>query len=924
MASREEQTAALLKRLVSCVVTSSKSSQSAEAVKIRQKAFRYAVRIIGSRIATGVVGDEGTVAEAIKRKLVQNRPADSFTFSELHRKLMSLPTYQQRYELLRLLSIISEDDQRTSTGNTSLGSTLLGAVTSGVLPKVSVDDIEGTAGLAATTDSFAHSRISVDGTSSAESTPQHRAAAATSFGSAGLAVVTAPPSGLAPHKAVAYQEMSEIERTDFEISEAALVRDVIYCCQGIDGHHVRYSIKDDGYVVDQHVGVPASARELLRKLCELGWLFRRVRSVLSTHPVLPGPESVVSSTASMAKTGSVAQAFGSAIQRELADYYRLMAVLEAQAHQGRPLPGKTVPGTGGQYLTLKRLVVWLAEPLQRMRLLAVLVDATHNRKGGGIAGALHQHTQHGDPFVHALTMRLTHQVCVPLFRMLSKWLFEGELQDTFGEFFVVADPSVEDKDLWYKKYCLSEQMLPPFISQELAGQILRTGKSINFMRLCCSDQVCPGLGSAAAIRCARGSARLQRSGVPGARLGCSDQVCPGLGSAAAIRCARGSALLQRSGVPGARLCCSDQVCPGLGSAAAISDQVCPGLGSAAAIRCARGSALLQRSGVPGARLCCSDQVCPGLGSAAAISDQVCPGLGPAAAIRCARGSALLQRSGVPGARLGCSDSVCLGLGSAAAIQGVPSSAWLQLGQVPGPRLAAAISEIRIAWARLGCSDQVCPGLGSAAAISDQVCPGLGSAAAISDQVCPGLGSAAAISDQVCPGLGSAAAIRCAWGSALLQRSGVPGARLGCSDQGWAEASAAAVAGVSARGGLAYGQGSALESAVSEAARRIDERLMEILFKRFRFADHCVAIKRYLLLGQGDFIQSLLDLAGPDLNARAHLISAYKMTGALEGAVRSSNAQFDELAQTHLRVRRLQWGAGNSNGGAVKMLGILKQ
>ena len=35
--------------------------------------------------------------------------------------------------------------------------------------------------------------------------------------------------------------------------------------------------------------------------------------------------------------------------------------------------------------------------------------------------------------------------------------------------------------------------------------------------------------------------------------------------------------------------------------------------------------------------------------------------------------------------------------------------------------------------------------------------------------------------------------------------------------------------------------------------------MEVLMGRFQFAKHCDAIRRYLLLGQGDFVQALMDL-----------------------------------------------------------------
>lgn len=35
--------------------------------------------------------------------------------------------------------------------------------------------------------------------------------------------------------------------------------------------------------------------------------------------------------------------------------------------------------------------------------------------------------------------------------------------------------------------------------------------------------------------------------------------------------------------------------------------------------------------------------------------------------------------------------------------------------------------------------------------------------------------------------------------------------------------------------------------------------MYLLLEKYKFKLHCQALKKYLLLGQGDFIQALLDL-----------------------------------------------------------------
>jgi gamma-tubulin complex component 3 len=49
--------------------------------------------------------------------------------------------------------------------------------------------------------------------------------------------------------------------------------------------------------------------------------------------------------------------------------------------------------------------------------------------------------------------------------------------------------------------------------------------------------------------------------------------------------------------------------------------------------------------------------------------------------------------------------------------------------------------------------------------------------------------------------------------------------------------------------------------IEEAATTVNKRLMKILFEKYNLFDHLLAIKRYLLLGQGDFIYHLMDILG---------------------------------------------------------------
>lgn len=403
---------------------------------------------------------------------------------------------------------------------------------------------------------------------------------------------------------IAFNEYVKLMKEENDVTEEAMVTDVIYACQGVDGKYVKFDEESDGYVLLDSIRVSRASSSMVFKLCELGVLFKRVvgfiEMSLGRFPV----EDV----------GTVGQAFCAALQDELSDYYKLLAVLEAQSSNPIPLLSEGV--SSGNYLSLRRLAVWLAEPMVKMKLMADLVEKCRVLRGGAMAGAIHLHARHGDPMVHEFMKRLLQRVCSPLFEMVKRWVLEGELEDVFVEFFIVGQP-VKAESLWREGYRLYDAMLPSFISASLAQRILRTGKSINFLRVCCEDR------------------------------------------------------------------------------------------------------------------------------------------------------------------------------------------------------------------------------------------------------------------------------------------------------GWARAATEDTRAMARRGGFGYGETDTLESLVDEASKRIDKHLLDVIYERYKFKEHCLAIKRYLLLGQGDFVQYLMDIVGPELSVPANTISSFKLAGLLETAIRASNAQYDDPdILDRLRVKMMPHESGD--------------
>lgn len=162
----------------------------------------------------------------------------------------------------------------------------------------------------------------------------------------------------------------------------------------------------------------------------------------------------------------------------MTEYYRLLAVLESQRtgfYQDDP----------ANYLNLKKLYLWVQEPLERMKWLAVICDSVRSLKGGAVCSAINTFVLNGNPATKTFVARILREVSSPILTMVKQWMLEGEINDPHQEFFVETDPLVSDERLWTDKYRLNHIMIPAFITNALATKILQTGKAVNFIRRCC-------------------------------------------------------------------------------------------------------------------------------------------------------------------------------------------------------------------------------------------------------------------------------------------------------------------------------------------------------------------------------------------------------------------------------------------------------
>ncbi|KAL5366481.1 Spc98 family-domain-containing protein [Aspergillus floccosus] len=130
-------------------------------------------------------------------------------------------------------------------------------------------------------------------------------------------------------------------------------------------------------------------------------------------------------------------------------------------------------------------------------------------------------------------------------------------------------------------------------------------------------------------------------------------------------------------------------------------------------------------------------------------------------------------------------------------------------------------------------------------------------------------------------------------------------RYGCGDSGWVEAYSK-----EASKELRYGDTASLENSIDEAYKTTMARLIYLMDDKFKLFDHLHALKKYLLLGQGDFIALLMESLASNLDRPANSQYRHTLTAQLEHAIRASNAQYDSpdvLRRLDARMLELSHG-----------------
>lgn len=92
--------------------------------------------------------------------------------------------------------------------------------------------------------------------------------------------------------------------------------------------------------------------------------------------------------------------------------------------------------------------------------------------------------------------------------------------------------------------------------------------------------------------------------------------------------------------------------------------------------------------------------------------------------------------------------------------------------------------------------------------------------------------------------------------------------------------------------LRYANLPGLEKTIDEAYAMTSARLLEIFLGKFKLLDHLRALKDYLMLTKGDFVDLLMESIAPSLDRPASSLFRHNLTASLETSLRGSNSQFE--------------------------------
>uniref|UniRef100_A0A1J3CUD5 Gamma-tubulin complex component n=1 Tax=Noccaea caerulescens TaxID=107243 RepID=A0A1J3CUD5_NOCCA len=256
---------------------------------------------------------------------------------------------------------------------------------------------------------------------------------------------------------------------DTPVQELIVIDDLLSALVGIEGRYIsikRFHGKEDSIAFQVDLSMDLALQELAKRIFPLCECFLLIDQFVESS--------------SQFKNGLVNHAFAAALRAFLLDYQAMVAQLEHQFRLGR--------------LSIQGLWFYCQPMMGSMRALAVVVQQASAKHfvGSGVLNLLQSQAKAmaGDNSVRSLLEKMTEWASNAYLSILERWVYEGIIDDPYGEFFIAENRSLKKESLsqdstakyWSQRYSLKDT-IPGFLAN-IAPTILTTGKYLNVMREC--------------------------------------------------------------------------------------------------------------------------------------------------------------------------------------------------------------------------------------------------------------------------------------------------------------------------------------------------------------------------------------------------------------------------------------------------------
>ncbi|XP_057963027.1 gamma-tubulin complex component 2 [Malania oleifera] len=253
------------------------------------------------------------------------------------------------------------------------------------------------------------------------------------------------------------------------VQELIVIDDLLSALVGIEGRYTsikRVHGKEDDLTFQVDASMDLALQEFAKRLFPLCESFLLINRFVESR--------------SQFKNGLVNHAFAAALRAFLLDYQAMVAQLEHQFRLGR--------------LSIHGLWFYCQPMMGSMQALSAVVQkaSANNFLGSAVLNLLQSQAKAmaGDNAVRSLLENMTQRASSAYLGILERWVYEGVIDDPYGEFFIIESKSLQKESLikdydakyWGQRYSLKDG-IPSFLANA-AGTILTTGKYLNVMREC--------------------------------------------------------------------------------------------------------------------------------------------------------------------------------------------------------------------------------------------------------------------------------------------------------------------------------------------------------------------------------------------------------------------------------------------------------